>query len=132
MPVAWSACLPWRWLAACAKETDPEWRIEVSYNRENHAAFGKSVVPRGFYLSVYFLSFILLCSPLFPTIKPQPSQLASVLHFTLVDGKTMALKVEWVTTPGMLIIFATIIGGFIQGASARGMLEVFIKNDFPA
>lgn len=30
----------------------------------------------------------------------------------------------------MLIIFATIIGGFIQGASARGMLEVFIKTIF--
>lgn len=53
-----------------------------------------------------------------------------MLHFTLADGKTLALKVEWVTTPGMLIIFATIIGGFIQGASARGMLEVFIKTVF--
>ena len=53
-----------------------------------------------------------------------------MLHFTLADGKTMALKVEWATTPGMLIIFATIIGGFIQGASARGMLEVFIKTIF--
>ena len=31
---------------------------------------------------------------------------------------------------GMLIIFTTIIGGFIQGASARGMLEVFIKTIF--
>ena len=53
-----------------------------------------------------------------------------MLHFTLADGNTLALKVEWVTTPGMLIIFATLIGGFIQGASARGMLEVFIKTIF--
>jgi lactate permease len=79
---------------------------------------------------LFIFVFILLCSPLFPTIKGAASQLASVLHFTLADGKTMALKVEWVTTPGMLIIFATIIGGFIQGASARGMLEVFIKTIF--
>ena len=53
-----------------------------------------------------------------------------MLHFTLADGKTLALKIEWVTTPGMLIIFATLIGGFIQGASARGMLEVFVKTIF--
>ncbi|MDN8699362.1 hypothetical protein Q0L83_14395, partial [Staphylococcus aureus] len=74
---------------------------------------------------LFIFVFILLCSPLFPTIKGAASQLASVLHFTLADGNTLALKVEWVTTPGMLIIFATLIGGFIQGASARGMLEVF-------
>lgn len=52
-----------------------------------------------------------------------------MLHFTLANGKTLALKIEWVTTPGMLIIFATLIGGFIQ-ASARGMLEVFVKTIF--
>lgn len=110
-------------------KTDPEWRIEVSHTRETTPRSAKVLFRVGsIYLFIFV--FILLCSPLFPTIKGAASQLASVLHFTLADGKTMALKVEWVTTPGMLIIFATIIGGFIQGASARGMLEVFIKTIF--
>lgn len=104
-------------------------RIEVSHTRETTPRSAKVLFRVGsIYLFIFV--FILLCSPLFPTIKGAASQLASVLHFTLADGKTMALKVEWVTTPGMLIIFATIIGGFIQGASARGMLEVFIKTIF--
>ena len=110
-------------------KTDPEWRIEVSHTRETTPRSAKVLFRVGsIYLFIFV--FILMCSPLFPTIKGAASQLASVLHFTLADGKTMALKVEWVTTPGMLIIFATIIGGFIQGASARGMLEVFIKTIF--
>ncbi|KEN52892.1 L-lactate permease family protein [Escherichia coli 6-537-08_S1_C2] len=110
-------------------KTDPEWRIEVSHTRETTPRSAKVLFRVGsIYLFIFV--FILLCSPLFPTIKGAASQLASVLHFTLADGKTMALKVEWATTPGMLIIFATIIGGFIQGASARGMLEVFIKTIF--
>ena len=79
---------------------------------------------------LFIFIFILLCSPLFPAVKAAASQLASVLHFTLADGKTLALKIEWVTTPGMLIIFATLLGGCIQGASARGMLEVFVKTIF--
>ena len=110
-------------------KTDPEWRIEVSHTRETTPRSAK-VLFRVDSIYLFIFVFILLCSPLFPTIKGAASQLASVLHFTLADGKTMALKVEWVTTPGMLIIFATIIGGFIQGASARGMLEVFIKTIF--
>ncbi|WFX95811.1 L-lactate permease [Citrobacter braakii] len=110
-------------------KTDPEWRIEVSHTRETTPRSAKVLFRVGsIYLFIFV--FILLCSPLFPTIKGAASQLASVLHFTLADGNTLALKVEWVTTPGMLIIFATLIGGFIQGASARGMLEVFIKTIF--
>lgn len=108
-------------------EIDPQWRIETSHTREMAPRSAKVLFRVGsIYLFIFV--FILLCSPLFPTIKSAASQLASVLHFSLADGSTLALKVEWLTTPGMLIIFATILGGFIQGASARGMLEVFIKT----
>ncbi|MDU5713998.1 MAG: L-lactate permease [Citrobacter freundii] len=84
-------------------KTDPEWRIEVSHTRETTPRSAKVLFRVGsIYLFIFV--FILMCSPLFPTIKGAASQLASVLHFTLADGKTMALKVEWVTTPGMLIV----------------------------
>ena len=110
-------------------EVDPEWRIAASHTREMAPRSAKVLFRVGsIYLFIFV--FILLCSPLFPTIKAAASKLASVLHFSLVDGGTLALRIEWLTTPGMLIIFATILGGFIQGASARGMLDVFIKTVF--
>lgn len=108
-------------------ETEPQWRIETSHNHKM-APLPAKVLFRVGSIYLFIFIFILMCSPLFPAIKSAASQLASVVHFSLADGKTLALKVEWLTTPGMLIIFATILGGFIQGASARGMLEVFART----
>ncbi|MBK4716937.1 MULTISPECIES: L-lactate permease [Tenebrionibacter/Tenebrionicola group] len=110
-------------------KTVPQWRIEAHHSRDTPPRSAKVLCKAG---AIYMLifTFILLCSPLFPSIKTAVSHVASVLHFPLAGSEAMALKVEWIATPGVLIIFATIIGGFIQGATARGMLVVFARTLF--
>ena len=79
-------------------KTDPEWRIEVSHTRETTPRSAKVLFRVG---SIYlFILCLSCCVRRCSDNKGAASQLASVLHFTLADGKTMALKVEWVTTPG--------------------------------
>ena len=76
--------------------------------------------------AIYLLTFlfILLCSPLFPALKNAAGQFSSVIPFALNDTQILKLKVEWLSTPGVLIIIATFIGGFIQGARFSNMVSV--------
>lgn len=76
--------------------------------------------------SIYLLIFIfiLACSPLFPAIRNSVGQIASVIPFALSDDLVMKLKIEWLATPGVLIIIASFIGGAIQGASLKTMFSV--------
>ncbi|WP_312686152.1 L-lactate permease [Kosakonia sp.] len=108
-------------------KTDTEWRVE-NKNKTDAAPRSACVLLRTCSIYILMFVFILLCSPLFPGIKSAVSQIASVLHFPLANGDTLTLKVEWLATPGVLIILATLIGGFIQGASPHGMLQVFVAT----
>ncbi len=69
--------------------------------------------------------FILLCSPLFPEIKSLLTQASSKPVFPLANGVELSLTIDWIATPGVLIILATLIGGTLQGASLASMLKVF-------
>ncbi len=69
--------------------------------------------------------FILLCSPLFPEIKSLLTQVSSKPVFPLANGVELSLTIDWIATPGVLIILATFIGGTLQGASLASMLKVF-------
>lgn len=77
--------------------------------------------------TIYILTFIfiLLCSPLFPAIQSALGSIATVIPFKLNDVKTLSLKIEWLITPGVLILIASIIGGVIQGSSISSMVSVF-------
>lgn len=76
--------------------------------------------------AIYLLTFlfILLCSPLFPSIKDSVGQIASVIPYALSDTQVLHLKVEWISTPGVLIIIASFIGGIIQGARVSTLFSV--------
>ncbi|QHM71521.1 L-lactate permease [Mixta intestinalis] len=108
-------------------KTDPAWRIDtVQKNETTPRSAGVLLKTCSIYIFIFL--FVLLCSPLFPGVKSAVSQIASVLHFNLANGTTLALRIEWLATPGVLIILASVIGGFIQGASAGGMLRVFVNT----
>lgn len=108
-------------------EIEPQWKIQGN-NHRTPTQISARVLLRVGSIYLLILIFILLCSPLFPSIKSSASQLTSAFNFPLTNSKDLTLKIEWITTPGMLIIFATIIGGFIQGASAKMMADVFVKT----
>ncbi|MTH46174.1 L-lactate permease [Intestinirhabdus alba] len=108
-------------------KTDPAWLINAD-KKSDAPPRSPAVLLKTCSIYILIFVFILLCSPLFPGIKAAVSSIASVLHFTLANGQTLSLRIEWIATPGVLIILATIIGGFIQGASAGGMLHIFVKT----
>lgn len=40
----------------------------------------------------------------------------------------LKLKIDWIATPGVLIIIASLLGGFMQGAKLGTMLNVFVST----
>lgn len=71
--------------------------------------------------------FIILTSPLFPGIYEFFSKIKSVIPIYRGEG-AKAVTIKWISTPGMLIIFATFIGGLIQRVSIAKMLHVFVDT----
>ncbi|MCW2481426.1 L-lactate permease [Candidatus Symbiopectobacterium sp. NZEC135] len=106
------------------KATEPEYRIS-SDHQTSVASYSASQLLRACAIYLLIFVFILLCSPLFPAIKSAVSQVASVIPFYLTETQVLKLKIDWIATPGVLIIIATLLGGFIQGANLPTMLSVF-------
>jgi lactate permease len=79
--------------------------------------------------SPYVLLFILILgtSKFFPDINSSLGQVKSTLFiYNGPEGKPMG--VDWLVTPGTLIMIAAVIGGFIQGTSAAALVEIFGKT----
>lgn len=79
-----------------------------------------------------WLPYILLCtlilitSPLVPNLNSFVGQFSSKIHIYSGDS-TSVTGFSWINTPGMMIIIATIIAGFIQKLKLSFMANVF-KN----
>ena len=80
--------------------------------------------------AIYILSFvfILLCSPLFPSIRAAALAIGSSVPFTLNDGRVLTFVIDWVATPGMLIFFATIAGGLLQKTPPAVFINTFLST----
>lgn len=73
------------------------------------------------------LVFILATSPLVPTLNTAFGHVKSyILIYNAPGGKPLAI--DWLLTPGTLIVIAAIIGGFIQGATAAGLVKILYKT----
>ncbi|AIJ08532.1 MULTISPECIES: L-lactate permease [Edwardsiella] len=108
-------------------ETAAEYRIDGAHLKGN-VRYSAPQLLRACAIYLLIFIFILLCSPLFPAIRSTVAQVASVLPFPLANGQVLKLKIDWIATPGVLIIIATLIGGVIQGAALRQMLQVFVDT----
>lgn len=79
-----------------------------------------------------WLPYILLCtlilitSPLVPSLNSFVGQFSSNIHIYSGDS-TSTTGFSWINTPGMMIIIATVIAGFIQKVKFSYMAKVF-KN----
>ncbi|WP_434796514.1 L-lactate permease [Terrisporobacter vanillatitrophus] len=79
-----------------------------------------------------WLPYILLCtlilitSPLVPSLNSFVGQFSSNIHIYSGDS-TSTTGFSWINTPGMMIIIATVIAGFIQKLKFVYMAKVF-KN----
>ena len=79
--------------------------------------------------SPYVLLFVLILgtSKFFPDINSGLGQVKSML--AIYDGPGgKPMSVDWLVTPGTLIMLAAIIGGLVQGASPSALVETFGKT----
>ena len=109
-------------------EVEPEFIINDTMKNTVVSSYTNQQLLRACSIYILIFSFILLCSPIFPLIKGTLSQISSSFSFSLTNESYLSLKIEWITTPGVLIIIATIIGGLIQGASVSCLYQVFIST----
>ncbi|MDU4829230.1 MAG: L-lactate permease [Clostridium perfringens] len=76
---------------------------------------------------ILILVIIIGISPLFPGLYNKLSEVrTSVSIYTGVGAKPYTFV--WLTTPGILILIASFIGGFIQKASFKEMVEILLKT----
>ncbi len=85
------------------------------------------LVASSIYLFTFYF-FILACSPLFPTIQTAVGTIATKIPFVLSDTQTEYQTIAWLSTPGVLIILASFVGGTIQGASLFNTLFCISKT----
>ena len=104
--------------------------VLARYQKTNRAPQGVAL-PTLFKASLIYLFtfiFIVLCSPLFPAITQSLGAFYSQINFPLSSTDTLRLKIEWLTTPGVLILLASLIGGAIQGSPPKEMLSLFFTT----
>ena len=80
-----------------------------------------------------WLPYILLCtlilvtSPLVPSLNSFVGQFSSKIHIYTGDVNSLT-GFSWINTPGMMIIIATVIAGFIQKLKLSYMINIFKKT----
>ena len=70
------------------------------------------------------LTFVLSTSRIFPSMNATFSQFRSL--WTIYDGAGgKPLAIDWVLTPGTLVMLSALIGGLVQGASLTELAKIF-------
>ncbi|KAB7650562.1 L-lactate permease [Sutterella seckii] len=112
------------WLRIFEHKTPGEHR---RFGKEKEATHELGFLRAG---SIYLVMFVLIlaANPLFPKISGELAAVATPLSFTLDDGRVLTAKIDWIATPGVLILISTILGGLIQGAGPRIMGEAFART----
>lgn len=74
------------------------------------------------------LAFVLITSPLFPSVRGAlNSVLVTKLDF-LVHGAVKSINIQWLTQGGLLLFLGSFIGGLIQGGHVGRLLTCLSKT----
>lgn len=77
------------------------------------------------YMLIFF--FIILTSPLFPGVQELLGNIETQVVFYQGEG-AKATSFNWIATPGALIIIATFLGGWIQGAKTSEIVKILLNT----
>lgn len=107
------------------KKSQAEYCIEAQGKEGTSLSIGKGLQS----WSTFILIFIMLMatSSLFPPINNLISGSKTVVSVFAGEGGNN-LTFSWINTPGVIILVAAIIGGFIQGAKISTMLDVLFTT----
>lgn len=110
----------------CYQNVDVEYKIEMRMEKEKNKI---GILEGAKAWASFLLIFLLLMgtSKLFPPIYRVISSVkTSLTVYTGVGANT--LNFSWINTPGVMILIATFLGGWIQGASFGWMIQTLGKT----
>ena len=107
------------------KEVPEEFRIQAEDNKKLDLSFGEGVKAWSPFIIIFIL--LIVTSKLVPVVNEPLSTIKS--SFLIYTGKGGApTSFSWINTPGVWIILAAILGGLIQGAKVKEILETFFST----
>ncbi len=99
------------WLVKRRKgETPDEYRVTVPVQTQTRTT-GEILRATSIYALIFL--FILVSSPLFPAVQQTLNTVSTTVPFDLGMGTVLTAKINWIATPGVLILFATVLGGVL-------------------
>ncbi len=109
------------------KNPEEEYALQISENTENKEPMtvGQGMKAWSSFLLIFLLLMITstLCPPIHQALAGIKS---SVVVYAGEGGNELGFS--WINTPGVMIFIAAIIGGFIQGAAVKDMVEVLLET----
>lgn len=106
------------------KNVDSEYAITIEKS-ENKMGIVEGVRAWAPFLLIFL--FLIGTSKLFPFIHNPISVIKTDMTVYAGEGANI-LSFSWINTPGVIIFIATILGGWIQGASLGKMFQIFFKT----
>lgn len=111
------------WVRFFGRRTPGEHRGSVRGEEERAAApFG---LLRAGVIYILMSGLIFFTSALFPDVQRALGAVVTPLHFPLPDGRVLTAKIDWLVTPGVLILISVLAGGLLQGATPGLYLRMF-------
>ncbi|MDO4499837.1 MAG: L-lactate permease [Erysipelotrichaceae bacterium] len=104
------------------KETAKEYKLSLSITKIDTKTAMIAVCP-----FVLIFVVLLLTSNFFPFIHDSLSSVKTVLNIYKGDPNAK-LTLTWINTPGVLILFCGIVGGFVQKLNVKEMLDIFVST----
>lgn len=108
------------------KEPDKEYSIEIQESdNQSVITIGEGVKAWSSFILIFVLLMVTstLCPPIHNAIAGIKS---SICVYAGEGGNTLSFS--WINTPGVIIFIAAIIGGFIQKATVKDMIQVLIET----
>ncbi len=106
------------------REVDEDYAISLETEKKK---IGVLEAVRVFSPFLFIFLFLIGTSKIFPTIYHVLSNIETNLTVYAGEGGNI-LRFSWIHTPGMIILFAAFLGGFIQGANFFTMIQILGKT----
>ena len=108
------------------KKADAEYTIAINEGEGTSAiTLGEGVKAWSSFILIFIL--LMATSTLCPPINNAISGIKSSIVVYAGEGAN-TLSFSWVNTPGVMIFIAAIIGGFIQKATVKDLIDVFVET----
>lgn len=110
------------------KDTDPEYFLDgVSDARAKMKELSREKIFRAWFPFLLIFLLLIVTSNLCPPINKAIAAIKTPVH--IYTGQPNSLYTfTWIGTPGVIIIIAGIIGGFVQGAKLSDIGSVFVAS----